>query len=149
MSSGRVSADECGSAGRDVAAGVVGSAGRGRAVTYPLGRDAAGFITYAADGHMAVQFGRAGRAHLAQGDWLAAPDAEIAAAARDYFAYCGTYELRGGEVVHRVEQSLFPNWIGAEQVRLVALDANRVILSTPPTPLGGRQQIATLVWERT
>jgi len=77
------------------------------------------------------------------------PSAEIAAAARDYFAYCGTYELRGGEVVHRVEQSLFPNWIGAEQVRLVALDANRVILSTPPTPLGGRQQIATLVWERT
>jgi hypothetical protein len=118
-------------------------------VTYPLGRDAAGFITYAADGHMAVQFGRAGRAHLAQGDWLAAPDAEIAAAARDYFAYCGTYELRGGEVVHRVELSLLPNWIGAEQVRLVALDANRVILSTPPTPLGGRQQIATLVWERT
>ena len=95
-------------------------------VTYPLGRDAAGFITYAAHGHMAVQFGRAGRAQLAQGDWLAAPDAEIAAAARDYFAYCGTYELRGGEVVHRVEQSLLPNWIGAEQVPLVALDANRV-----------------------
>ena len=38
-------------------------------VTYPLGRDAAGFITYTPDGHMAVPFGRTGRAHLAEGDW--------------------------------------------------------------------------------
>ena len=75
---------------------------------------------------LTVQSGRSDRAQLAEGDWWAAPDAEIAAASRDYFAYCGTYELRGGEVVHRVELSLLPNWIGAEQVPLVALDANRV-----------------------
>jgi hypothetical protein len=118
-------------------------------VTYPLGRDALGFITYAPDGHMAVQFGRADRARLAVGDWAGATPAEIAAAARDYLAYCGTYELRDGEVVHRVELSLMPNWIGAELVRLVAFDGERVSLSTPPTLVGGRQQIATLVWERT
>lgn len=68
---------------------------------------------------------------------------------RDYFAYCGTYELRNGGVVHRVELSLMPNWIGGELVRLVAFDGERVTLSTPPTPVAGRQQIATLVWERT
>ena len=118
-------------------------------VTHPLGRDAVGFITYAPDGHMAVQFGRADRARLAVGDWAGATPAEIAAAARDYLAYCGTYELRDGEVVHRVELSLMPNWIGAELVRLVAFDGERVSLSTPPTLVGGRQQIATLVWERT
>jgi Lipocalin-like domain len=118
-------------------------------VTHPLGRDALGFITYAPDGHMAVQFGRADRARLAVGDWAGATPAEIAAAARDYLAYCGTYELRDGEVVHRVELSLMPNWIGAELVRLVAFDGERVSLSTPPTLVGGRQQIATLVWERT
>jgi hypothetical protein len=118
-------------------------------VTYPLGRDAVGFITYSPDGHMAVQFGRAERARLATGDWVAAAPAEIAAAARDYFAYCGTYELRDGEVVHRVALSLLPNWIGGEQVRLVTFHGERVTLTTPPTPVGGRQQIATLVWERT
>jgi Lipocalin-like domain len=118
-------------------------------VTQPLGRDAVGFVTYAPDGHMAVQFGRADRACLAVGDWAGATPAEIAAAARDYFAYCGTYELRDGEVVHRVELSLMPNWIGRELVRLVAFDGERVRLSTPPTEVGGRQQIATLVWERT
>jgi Lipocalin-like domain len=67
-------------------------------VTHPLGGDAVGFITYTPDGHMAVQFGRADRARLAVGDWAFATPAEIATAARDYFEYCGTYELRDGEV---------------------------------------------------
>jgi Lipocalin-like domain len=78
-----------------------------------------------------------------------ATPAEIATAARDYFAYCGTYELRDGEVVHRVELSLMPNWIGRQLVRLVAFDGKRVSLSTQPTLVGGQQQIATLAWERT
>lgn len=117
-------------------------------VTHPFGRDAVGFITYTADGRMAVQFGRADRARLAVGDWIAAPAGEIATAARDYFAYCGTYEVHDGTVVHRIELSLMPNWIGGEQTRLVALDGDTVTLTTPPTPVGGRQQVATLVWQR-
>ena len=62
-------------------------------IDFPFGRDAEGSITYTADGRMAVQFGAANRARLAASDWLGGADAEIAAAARDYFAYCGTYEF--------------------------------------------------------
>jgi hypothetical protein len=43
------------------------------------------------------------------------PDTEIAAAARGYLAYCGTYDFRGGTVGHRVALSLMPNLIGGEQ----------------------------------
>ena len=120
-------------------------------VTYPFGRDAVGFITYTTDGRMAVQFGRANRAHVASADWpdwVAGADADIAVAARNYFAYCGTYELRDGTVVHRVELSLMPNWIGGEQVRVVALNGDTVTLATPPTLVGGQQQVGTLVWQR-
>src|SRR5262245_5910127 len=117
-------------------------------VTYPFGRKPVGFITYTADGHMAVNFGRADRAHLPVDDWLAASDTEIAAAAREYTAYCGTYEYRDGTVVHRVTLSLRPNWIGGEQVRLVALNGDTVTLSTLPRSIGGRQQVASLVWQR-
>jgi hypothetical protein len=117
-------------------------------VTYPFGCDALGLITYTADGHMAVQFGRADRTPLGDGDWLGAAPTDIAAAARDYFAYCGTYELRDGAVVHRVQMSLMPNWIGGEQLRLLAFDEDTVTLSTPPLPVGGRQQTASLVWQR-
>lgn len=117
-------------------------------VTHPFGRSAAGFLTYTANGYMAAQLGQTDRARLTVGDWLAASDAEVAAAACDYYAYCGTYEVRGDTVVHRVKLSVMPNWIGGEQVRLVALSGDTVTLSTPLMPLGGRQQTATLVWQR-
>jgi hypothetical protein len=79
---------------------------------------------------------------------VGATPAEIETAARAYFAYCGTYEYRDGEVTHRVELSLMPNWIGGEQVRLVSFDGDTVTLATRPMPVGGRQQTATLVWQR-
>ena len=117
-------------------------------VTLPFGQDPAGFITYGADGRMAVQFGRADRPGIATGDWFNAPDAEVAAAARMYFAYCGTYSYADGTVTHRIELSLLPDWIGIEQVRSVELDGDRVTLTTPPTPIQGRPQRSRLVWQR-
>ncbi|HQY30482.1 MAG TPA: lipocalin-like domain-containing protein, partial [Thermomicrobiales bacterium] len=51
-------------------------------VTYPFGQDAVGFISYMADGQMAVQFGRANRTKLSGGDWVGGPPDEIAVAAR-------------------------------------------------------------------
>ena len=41
-----------------------------------------------------------------------------------------------------------PNWIGRDLARVATFEGDRVTLSTPPTPVGGRQQIATLVWQR-
>ena len=117
-------------------------------VTHPLGRDAVGFLTYTADGDMAGQLGRADRAPVSVGDWEAAPEAEVAAAARAYFAYCGTYEVRGDTVVHRVGLCLMPNWIGGDQVRAVALDGDSLTLSASFMASDGRQQTASLVWHR-
>lgn len=117
-------------------------------ISHPFGRDAVGFITYTSDGHMAVQLGRARRPDVAAGDWAAARPEEVYAAAADYIAYCGTYQVHEDEVVHRITTSLMPNWIGAELTRLVSLDGDTVTLATPPTSFGGRQQRATLVWHR-
>jgi hypothetical protein len=44
-------------------------------ISYPFGRKVASVLTYTADGHMAVQFGRADRPRPAGGDWLAAAPA--------------------------------------------------------------------------
>jgi hypothetical protein len=116
--------------------------------TYPIGEAPVGFLTYTAGGHMTVQMGHAVRPSLTTEDWENAPDAEIAAAARGYFAYCGPYELRAGEVVHRVAYCLMPNWMGGEQVRAVTLVGDTLTLSTPPGPFGGGRQTAAAVWRR-
>jgi hypothetical protein len=50
--------------------------------------------------------------------------------------------------VHRVELSLYPNWIGVEQERLVEVVGDRLILSTRPLLLGGVQRTAHLIWKR-
>ncbi len=117
-------------------------------ITFPFGEDAVGFITYTSDGYMSVQFGRADRARLSVADWAGAPSPEIADAARGYIAYCGRYEVRGGDVVHHVDSSLMPNWIGGDQVRQIAHGGDTITLSTPSLVFDGQQVVATLVWRR-
>ena len=51
-------------------------------------------------------------------------------------------------MVHHVELSLFPNWIGGDQERLVDLRGSRLTLSTRPLLLRGIQQSAHQIWER-
>lgn len=117
-------------------------------VAYPFGRESIGFITYTSDGRMSVQFGSAHRSDLRYDDWLGATTAEIDASARAYFAYCGTYEVRGNEVIHRIQASLIPNWIGGEQLRFWSLDGDTLTIKTPPLRLDGRPQVSILVWKR-
>jgi Lipocalin-like domain len=117
-------------------------------VSYLLGRDAVGYIMYNQDGYMSVAITRPNRAKFAAGDLLGGSTEEKAQAADTYVSYCGQYEFRGDTVVHHVDLSLFPNWVGVEQERLVEITGNRLTLSTRPILLRGEQQTAHLVWER-
>jgi len=121
----------------------------GQKISYPLGKDAVGYIMYNQDGYMAVAIMRPNRTKFAAGDLLGGSAAEKAQAAETYVSYCGRYEFRGDTVVHHVELSSFPNWVGVDQERLVELEGNRLTLSTRPILLGGIEQTAHLIWERT
>jgi Lipocalin-like domain len=48
----------------------------------------------------------------------------------------------GDTVLHHVELSLFPNWVGVTQERLVKISGDQLTLSTRPLLLQGRQQTA-------
>jgi Lipocalin-like domain len=117
-------------------------------VSHPLGKDASGYIAYNDDGYVFVAIMRPTRTHFVAGDLLSGSREEKAAAAETYVSYCGRYELQGDTVVHHVELSLFPNWVGVDQERLVNVNGDRLTLSTRPLLLDGRQQTAHLVWER-
>ena len=116
-------------------------------VAYPLGRDAIGYLIYTAGGHMAVTMMRANRPAFASDDLLGGTLEEQATAAADYVTYCGRYEIRNGTVVHHVELSLFPNWVGSTQVRYAEVAANELTITTEPLAIGG-ETVNRLVWER-
>jgi hypothetical protein len=103
---------------------------------------------YNQDGYMFVAIMRPKRANFASGDLLRGSSEEKVKAAETYVSYCGQYEFQEDKVIHHVELSLFPNWVGVDQERLVELAGNRLILSTRPLLLEGKQQTARLVWER-
>ena len=64
-------------------------------------------------------------------------------AAGTYAFYCGRYEFPGETVVHHLELSLLPNWVGVHHERLVEVAGNRLALSTRPILLGASNRVLT------
>jgi hypothetical protein len=113
-----------------------------------MGTDPIGYVLYAADGRFSITISRRGRAGFAAGDLLGGTAEEKAQAMESFVAYAGRYAFHGDRVIHHVELSLFPNWVGSDQQRWVELAGGRLTLSASPLLLAGKQQVARLVWER-
>ncbi len=118
-------------------------------ITFPLGRDVRGYIIYTENGYISVSLMSADRQPFARGDMLAGTMEEKERAADTYISYCGTYELRENTVVHHVEVSFFPNWIGTDIVRQAELSGDRLSLNTPPILVAGKMRTGHLIWQRT
>jgi hypothetical protein len=97
-------------------------------LTYPLGQDAQGSLVYTAGGWMTAQISAGDRRGLPSDDLFSGSDAERAEAFSSYLPYCGSYDVTGDVVVHRVAMCSFPNWVGSEQTRrfeLTGVDGGR------------------------
>jgi hypothetical protein len=118
-------------------------------VTRPMGGNVEGLLTYTADGHMWATLQRKDRQLLDTGTLAAATAAQRAAAAAGYLSYAGRYTLNRGSVTHHVEVSLFPDWVGDDQLRLIDWIEGDLVLSTPPeTSHSGRTIVNRLRWTR-
>lgn len=118
-------------------------------VDAPLGAHPSGLITYDRWGRMAVQLMRTDRPFARSSDPFGASTDEIVAAWMGFISYAGTYEVdvARSRVLHHVEICSFPNWVGTIQERSYEFDGDRLVLATPPIPLGGESTVSTLVWE--
>ncbi len=96
---------------------------------------------------MSVAMMQANRPAFAEGDLLGGTPEEKAAAASSYVTYCGRYEVGDGTVIHHVDVSLFPNWVGVDQERFVEVKGDELTITTRPLRIGG-ETINRLVWER-
>ena len=122
----------------------------GRETIFPMGEELDGRITYTRDGDVSVHIAARGRPGLPSGDISEGTTEEWAAAARSYFAYCGTFEVdeAQGSVTHTIALSLVPNWTGQRQVRHVHLLGDGLELRGPPTLIAGATRTAHLLWRR-
>src|SRR5271155_179775 len=120
----------------------------GNESTALYGRHPAGLITYTREGRMSSIITADGRKPLSVADRIAAPPEERAEAFATLIAYAGRYTVSGDKVTHHIEVSSFQNWVNTDQSRSLAFEGSRVTFRTGPLMLGGKLQIAEVVWER-
>jgi Lipocalin-like domain len=100
--------------------------------TYPFGEDAQGIIMYTHDGFMSAQLSARERAPFASDDWYKGKPEEFGDAASSYFAYTGPFQVDEEKqtLTHSMFISLFPNWIGQTQPRVVHVDRDFLTVTT-------------------
>ena len=116
--------------------------------TYPYGKNATGYIMYVEPDRMAVAISGDQRDAFGTDDILGGTVEERAAAFNTYVSYCGTFEVGEQSVIHRIDISMFANWVGTSQERLYEFDANHLHLSTMPFLIKGEEQTGHLIWRK-
>lgn len=124
----------------------------GRAVT-PFGGATTGLLTYTEDMRMWGTLMRVDRSPVDADTLAAAAVEERAAAAAGYLNYAGTYRLEGERVIHSVEVSLYPNWIGGDQHRSIEWLPTKdghfdLVLSATSVNRHGQEVTNRLQWRR-
>ena len=119
-------------------------------VLYPLGEDVQGLAIFDASGYMSAQLMRPDRPEFVSGDQAAGSNDEIRAALQGYTAYYGRcmVDTENKTLTTHVEGSVFPNWVGTDQVRYYELSKGRLTLTTPPIAFGEETFTGVLAWER-
>ena len=107
-----------------------------------------GYLIYSGDGYMSVAFMKEGRTEFTSGDIRGGTVEEKIEAFNGYISYSGRFEVEGERVIHCIEVSLFPNWIGERQERFYEFDGDQLTLSTPLQLVGGMSLTSHLVWEK-
>lgn len=119
----------------------------GRSVGQPFGNDPRGTLIYTRDGKVSVLISHGAR-KLLSGDRIASPAQERADAFATFFAYAGTYSVRGNRITHHVLVSSVPNWVDTDLVRTFKVSGSALTLKTPPMTVGGVVQTTVLNWKR-
>ncbi len=119
-------------------------------VIYPLGEDAVGQAIFTESCYMSGQLMRQGRPSFASGDQASGTPEEVKAALQGYVAYYGQCEVdtERQTLTTHVEGSMYPNWVGGEQLRFYELSGNELVLKTPPISFGDEEFTGVLTWKR-
>ena len=123
----------------------------GSAPFYPFGETPQGIIMYTPDGYMSAQLCNSDRTPFASGDWFKGSPEEYEAEASSYIAYTGPFHVDEEQqaLTHSMFISLFPNWVGQTQPRVVKIEGDYLYLGTAsPIQSQGKTVNSALKWKR-
>jgi len=106
-----------------------------------------GVIHYSDDGRMMALITHGGRTRL-DGDRQAAPQAQRAQAYKSSIAYAGRFTLEAGWILHHIDISTYPNWVGTTLRRTLHFEHGDAVLTTAPQMQDGVETVLKLVWCR-
>lgn len=114
----------------------------------PFGDAPLGRLVYTAGGIMSAHLGRGDRPAFA--DLGEDNGARALGAMKTHFSYAGRWRLEGDRVVHEVDMSISPDWVGTEKTRRVAFDGPDLILTDEALEprLGRKAGVGRLRWRR-
>jgi hypothetical protein len=124
----------------------------GRPSAWPFGEDATGLLVYSAEGWMNATIAAAGRKPLSESSVRQAPVAEQCEAFASYFNYAGRFRVRVVDdvpyVLHVVEHSLNPAFVGSEQLRRAEFDGLDRLTLCAEERTGSVIRMHRLAWQR-
>ncbi|MBT8341388.1 MAG: lipocalin-like domain-containing protein [Desulfatitalea sp.] len=114
----------------------------------PYGEQPIGYLLYTDSGYMSVTIMNRERERCDAENFKCANPYEKTKAAETYFSYCGRYEIQGDTVLHDVEISLFPNWVGTVQDRIMKIEGNSLLLFKERIKISNVNHAVRLRWRR-
>lgn len=118
--------------------------------SHPFGRDAQGSITYTDHGTMSAILMKPNRPSFAIPILQRGTASEKQAGIDGYVSYAGRFRIEANRVIHTVEFSLLPNWIGTELIREIGWtydEPRQLLLSTvPEMTRSGKLVVNRLRW---
>ncbi len=119
-------------------------------VNRPFGEHPVGRLTYTADGLMSAQIMHGERATFKTAELYAGTPQEKVAAYDGYIAYYGSFviDTAARKLTHHVTASLFPNWLGGDQIRFYELNGDTLTLTSKSFTAHGTQVTPHVVWQR-
>jgi hypothetical protein len=104
--------------------------------TFPYGKKPAGYFVYDATGHVSIHIMKTpAPAPFSSGDDATPTSSELKAVYDGYVGYFGRYSVdeANGIVIHHVEGSLWPSFIGTDQKRPFELSGDRLTIGDQHT----------------